>query len=71
LLPATLFAHESAGFDVQVPAGLGGDVVRLGRPAEAGEQASLARVRPAWPWAVAGQAGRLPARPDANRAPRR
>jgi len=54
LLPATLFAHESAGFDVQVPAGLGGDVVRLGRPAEAGEQASLARVRPAWPWAVAG-----------------
>jgi hypothetical protein len=48
VLAATLFAHEPAGFDVHVPAGLGDDVLGLGRPGEAGEQACWrARVRPA------------------------
>ena len=46
LLAATLFAHDPAGFDVHVPAGLGGDVLGLGRPGEAGEQALLAGARP-------------------------
>src|SRR5205814_2918756 len=45
VLAATLFAHESAGFDVHVPAGLGGDVLGLGRPGEAGEQAGWRRWR--------------------------
>jgi len=52
LLAATLFAHESAGFNVHVPAGLGGDVLGLGRPGEAGEQAGwrarLPGLGPAW-----------------------
>ena len=53
LLAATLFAHESAGFDVHVPAGLGGDVLGLGRARarlgsrRAGGRAS-ARPGPAW-----------------------
>ena len=46
VLAATLFAHDPAGFDVHVPAGLGGDVLGLGRPGEAGEQALLAGARP-------------------------
>ena len=46
LLAATLFAHEPAGFDVHVPAGLGGDVLGLGRPGEAGEQACWRGARP-------------------------
>src|SRR5438876_12368013 len=66
-LAATLFAHESAGFDVYVPAGLGGDVLGLGRPGEAGERAGWRRWRARPPglalggggsgWAVAGVAG--------------
>ena len=31
VLADTLSAHKSAGFGVHVPAGLGGDVLRLGR----------------------------------------
>ena len=46
VLAATLFAHDPAGFDVHVPAGLGGDVLGLGGPGEAGEQALLAGARP-------------------------
>jgi hypothetical protein len=45
VLAATLFAHEPAGFGVHVPAGLGGDVLGLGRPGGAGEQAGW-RARP-------------------------
>ncbi len=40
VLAATLFAHESAAFDVHVPAGLGGDLLL---PGLAGDVGSLAR----------------------------
>jgi hypothetical protein len=43
LLAAALFAHESAEFDVHVPAGLGGDVLGLDRTGEAGSGRAGAR----------------------------
>ena len=46
LLAATLFAHESAGFDVHVPAGLGGDVLGWAGPGRGWGAGVLAGARP-------------------------